>query len=65
MGKILLTLFYWVIVGIIATSVTGVKSGFFWFIMLGLPASLIIGGLALAFVVGVIGAFIGFVTARR
>ncbi|HQS03937.1 MAG: hypothetical protein B7Y07_05925 [Halothiobacillus sp. 24-54-40] len=65
MGNVLLYLFYWAVAGVIATAVTGVKTGFFWFIMLGLPVTLIAGGLALALVVSVVGAFIGFVTPRR
>lgn len=65
MKNMLLYLFYWVVVGIIGTTLIGVQSGFFWFIMLGLPASLIIGGLILAFAISVIGVIVSFVTMQR
>ena len=65
MYRLLLFLFAWAAVGWMFSLMAGLKNGFWWWVTLGMPASLIGGGLALGFIVAVFGAFIGFVTPRR
>ena len=65
MNQFLIFIFSWAAFGLLFTTMAGIKTGFWWFVFLGLPAGIIVIGLALAFVLSVIGAFIGFVTARR
>jgi hypothetical protein len=65
MYRFLLYLFIWSVAGVLVTAAAGIKTGFWWFVFLGLPVTIIAIGLFIAFVVPVIGAFIGFVTPRK
>lgn len=62
MYRFLSYLFIWVIVGILVTTAFGIKTGFWWFVLLGLPAGIVVLGLLLSFVITTVGAFIGLVT---
>ena len=65
MYRLLLFIFAWTGLGLIFTLMAGLKNGFWWWVLLGIPASFMAVTLALSLVVAVFGAFIGFVTPRR
>ena len=65
MNQFLFYLFAWTLLGFVFTTTAGIKTGFWWFIFLGLPAAIIVGMLLLGFVVATIGALIGWLHSGR